>query len=127
MVFIVATSQFKEPNRRNFMAVMIAGAVAAYLSGGLGVWEFAFTAVVTACAYKGLNSYRLIGLGWVFHTMWDVVHHLFSKPIIPFLRASSMGCAVCDIVIAVWCFAGAPSANELIEGRPFLEPPATAD
>jgi hypothetical protein len=36
---------------------MIGGAGAAYLSGGgFGVWEFAFTALVTFCAYKGLQS-----------------------------------------------------------------------
>jgi hypothetical protein len=87
--FILATSRFKEPNRRHFMAIMIAGAGAAYLSGGFGAWEFAFTALVTVCAYKGLNSYRLVGLGWVFHTTWDVLHHLFGNPIIPFLPASS--------------------------------------
>ena len=35
-LFIVATSAFKEPQRRNFNAIMIAGAGAAYLNGGLG-------------------------------------------------------------------------------------------
>jgi hypothetical protein len=113
VLFILATSRFKEPNRRHFMAIMIAGAGAAYLSGGFGVWEFVFTALMTVCAYKGLNSYRLIGLGWLFHTAWDVLHHLYGNPIIPFLPASSIGCAVCDPVIAGWCFAGAPSLNEL--------------
>ena len=53
-LFIICSSLIKEPNRRNFMAIMIAGAGAAYLSGGgLGKWEFVFTAVVTFCAYKG--------------------------------------------------------------------------
>jgi len=119
LLFILATSRLKEPNRRQFMAIMIAGAGAAYLSGGFGVWEFAFTALITVCAYKGLNSYRLIGLGWVFHTIWDVLHHLFGNPIVPFLPASSIGCAVCDLVIALWCFAGAPALNELSGTKPF--------
>ena len=114
MLFMLATSRFKEPNRRHFMAIVIAGAGAAYLSGGLGAWEFVFTPLVTVCAYKGLNSYRLIGVGWVLHTTWDVLHHLFGNPIIPFFPASSIGCAVCDIVIALWCFAGAPAVDELI-------------
>ena len=113
VLFILATSCFKEPNRRHFMAIMIAGAGAAYLSGGFGVWELVFTALITVFAYKGLNSYRLIGLGWLFHTIWDVLHHLFGNPIIPFLPTSSLGCAVCDPVIAAWCFAGAPALNEL--------------
>jgi len=35
-LFIIATSAFKEPQRRHFNAIMIAGAGAAYLNGGLG-------------------------------------------------------------------------------------------
>jgi Family of unknown function (DUF6010) len=116
LLFILATSRFKEPNRRHFMAIMIAGAGAAYLSGGFGVWELVFTAVVTACAYKGLNSYRFIGLGWILPTIWDVLHHLFGNPIIPFLPASSIGCAVCDLVIALWCFGGVPAGRLALSG-----------
>jgi hypothetical protein len=113
ILFIVATSAFKEPQRRHFNAIMIAGAGAAYLSGGLGVWEFAFTAAVTYCAYIGLNSYRFIGLGWLLHTGWDVMHHLYGNPIVPFVPTSSLGCAICDPIIAAWCFAGAPSVYGL--------------
>ena len=47
LIFIAATSAFKEPQRLNFMAIMIAGSGAAYLNGGFSVWEFAFTAVAT--------------------------------------------------------------------------------
>jgi hypothetical protein len=113
IIFIVATSAFAEPQRRNFNAIMIAGAGAAYLNGGLGIWEFAFTAVITYCAYKGLNSYRFIGLGWMLHTGWDVVHHLYGNPIVPFVPTSSLGCAICDPIIATWCLAGAPSVYSL--------------
>jgi hypothetical protein len=109
LIFIAATSAFKEPRRRNFMAIMIAGAGAAYLNGGFGVWEFAFTAVVTFFAYKGLSSYAFIGVGWLLHTGWDVLHHLYGNPIVPFVATSSLGCAICDPVIAAWCFVGAPS------------------
>jgi hypothetical protein len=112
-LFIGATSLFKEPQRRNFNAIMIAGAGAAYLNGGLGIWEFAFTAVVTYCAYKGLTSYGYIGLGWLLHTGWDVMHHLYGNPIVPFVPASSLGCAICDPIIAAWCLAGAPSVYGL--------------
>src|SRR5712692_8638004 len=114
IIFILGSSLIKEPNRRNFMAIMIGGAGAAYLSGGgLGNWEFAFTAVVTYCAYRGLHSYRFIGLGWILHTAWDLVHHFYGNPIIPFLPTSSLGCAITDAVLAVWFFAGAPSAHDL--------------
>ena len=113
-IFIVGSSLIKEPNRRNFMAIMIGGAGAAYLSGGgLGKWEFVFTAVVTFCAYKGLQSYRFIGLGWILHTAWDLVHHFYGNPIIPFLPASSLGCAITDAVLAVWFFANAPSVFDI--------------
>ena len=67
-LYILACSLIREPARRNFNAIMIGGAGAAYLSGGFGVWEFVFTAVVTFCAYKGLQSYRYIGIGWLLHT-----------------------------------------------------------
>jgi hypothetical protein len=113
-LFISATSAFKEPQRRNFNAIMIAGAGDAYLNGGLGLWEFAFTALVTYCAYKGLKTYRFIGLGWLLHTGWDFMHHLYGTPIVPFVPTSSLGCAICDPMIAAWCFVGAPSVYNLV-------------
>ena len=99
------------------MAIMIGGAGAAYLNGGLGPWEFAFTAVVTYCAYKGLHSYHFIGIGWLLHSGWDVMHHLYGNPIVPFAPTSSLGCAICDPVIALWCFTGAPSVYDLFRRR----------
>jgi Family of unknown function (DUF6010) len=47
LIFISLCSLLEEPKRRDFMAIMIAGAGAAYLNGGLGKWEFVFTAFVT--------------------------------------------------------------------------------
>src|SRR6202049_2338546 len=120
LIFISLCSLLKEPNRRNFMAIMIAGAGAAYLNGGLGKWEFVFTIVVTWLAYKGLRSYGFIGAGWILHTGWDVMHHLYGNPIVPFAPTSSLGCAICDPVIAAWCFAGAPSIYRLF--RPHEAP-----
>jgi hypothetical protein len=110
IVFIQASSFLKESNRRNLMAIMIGGAGAAYLSGGgLGYWELAFTALVTLCAYRGLQSYRFIAIGWLLHTAWDLVHHSLGHPIIPFLPTSSLGCAITDAILAVWFLAGAPA------------------
>jgi Family of unknown function (DUF6010) len=113
VIYVSACSFFSEPNRRNFNAIMIAGAGAAYLNGGLGVWEFAFTALVTYFAYQGLRSYTFIGVAWLLHTGWDVMHHLYGNPIVPFVPTSSLGCAICDSVIALWCFAGGPSLFSL--------------
>jgi hypothetical protein len=73
LLYISLCSLFKEPSRRNFNAIMIAGAGAAYLNGGFGIWEFAFLIVVTYCAYQGLRSYRFIDVGWLLHTSWDVM------------------------------------------------------
>lgn len=112
LVYIAVSSLFAEPARQKFNAVMVAGAGAAYLSGGaLGYWELAFTAVVTFCAFKGLTNYTWLGVGWLLHTGWDIAHHLKGAPIIPALSHSSLGCAICDPVIALWMFRGAPPIN----------------
>jgi hypothetical protein len=110
ILYIALMSLVREPHRRRLNAVMVAGAGAAYLSGGgLGAWEFGFTAVATYVAYRGLDSWTFIGIAWLLHTLWDVLHHLKGAPIIPFVHDSSLGCAICDPVIAVWCFMGGPS------------------
>jgi Family of unknown function (DUF6010) len=108
-VYISFSSTIKEPARQKYNAIVVAGAGAAYLSGGLGLWEFAFCALFTVVAYKGLSNYSFIGLGWLLHSFWDVMHHLYGNPIVPFSANSSAGCAVCDAVLAIWFFAGAPS------------------
>jgi len=109
VLFIAACSLLKKTARHNFSAIMIAGAGAAYLNGGLGVWEFVFCSLMTFVAYRGLADYRFVGLGWLLHTAWDVVHHLYGNPIVPFVPGSSAGCAICDPVLALWYFRGAPS------------------
>ena len=126
LVYISVCSLFKEPSRQNSNAIMIAGAGAAYLNGGFSVWEFAFLAVVTYCAFRGLQSYNFIGVGWLLHTGWDVLHHLYGNPIVPFVADSSFGCAICDPVIALWCFAGAPSVYDLLRRRKREEPSPTS-
>ena len=118
IVFILLVSFIKEPNRRYFMAIFVGGAGSAYLSGGgFGIWEVAFCGVMTICAYRGLRSWRFIGIGWLLHTGWDILHHLYGNPILPFDAKSSLGCAICDPVIAVWCLAGAPSLYETRAAR----------
>ena len=87
------------------------------MSGGFGVWEFVFLAMVTYCAYKGLGSYNFIGAGWLLHTGWDVLHHLYSNPIVPFVPDSSLGCAICDPVIALWCSPARRPCTTCFAGR----------
>ena len=113
LVWIGVFSLMKEPLRQQLSAIMIAGAGAAYLSGGLGIWEFVACACFTFLAYRGLTDYRFIGIGWFLHTCWDIVHHLYGNPIIPFAPSSSAGCAICDLVLAIWYFVGAPAVFHL--------------
>lgn len=121
-IYICFNSLIREPNRRTFNAVMVSGAGAAYLSGGgFGIWEVAFTAGMTLCAFFGLQSYRFIGIGWLLHTGWDILHHLYGNPILPFAPTSSLGCAMCDPVLALWFLAGAPSVFSMFRqtiGKP---------
>jgi len=113
IIYILLSSLVKEPSRQKFNAVMIGGAGAAYLAGGLGPWEFVFCSVMTFIAFKGLGKYYFIGIGWLLHTCWDIVHHLYTNPIVPFNPSSSAGCAVCDSILAIWFFMGAPSIFEI--------------
>jgi hypothetical protein len=118
LLYVVLSSLLPEPHRRRFNAIMVAGAGAAYLSGGgLGIAEFAFTALLTWVAFRGLESWTFIGIGWLLHTVWDVVHHLRGEPIVPFAEHSSFGCAICDPVIAVWAFMGGPSVIDAVRCR----------
>lgn len=112
LVYSALNSLVVAEHRRPLNAVVLAGAGAAYLSGGLGPKEILFTTSMTYVAFRGLNSWRWIGAGWLLHTAWDVVHHRHGRQILPFAKDSSLGCALCDPVIAVWCFAGGPSLSE---------------
>ena len=116
MVMIGLFSLIKEPQRQQFSAIFLAGAGAAYLSGGFGLWEFAFCAIITLLAYRGLRQYRAIAIGWVLHSGWDIAHHYYGNPIIPFAATSSIGCGVCDLVLAAWYAMGAP---QLFRFSPF--------
>ena len=59
--------------------------------------------------YRAQRSYRFVGIGWLMHAGWDVVHHLYGNSIWPFMPTASFGCMIFDALIAVWYFAGAPS------------------
>ncbi len=108
VLFVLVMSVVKEPARRRFNAIFMAGAAGVYLSGGFGPWELLYPAIAAPVAYLGLRSYRYIGVGWLMHAGWDVLHHLWGNPIWPFMPTSSFGCLVFDVLIAIWFFAGAP-------------------
>lgn len=64
VVYILLAMLIPEPQRRQVSAVILAGAGAAYLSNGLGLWEIAFCVVMTVVAFRGLSDYRWIAVGW---------------------------------------------------------------
>ena len=110
VVFVLAMSLVREPARRSFNAIVVAGASGVYMSGGFGPWEVAYAALgCGVVGYLALGSYRWIGVGWLMHAGWDVLHHLYGNPIWPFQPTSSFGCMVFDTGIALWFLAGAPS------------------
>ncbi|WP_121709432.1 DUF6010 family protein [Streptomyces sp. E5N91] len=118
LLVVLLLSLVPDPHRRPLNALGIAGAGGVYFSGGgLGAWELPFGALMLYVAYRGLTSWTFIGIGWLLHTAWDVVHHLKGNPILPFAHDSSLGCAICDPVIALWCLRGGPSLRELLPGR----------
>jgi len=117
IVFVLVMSLIREPARQQYNAIFVAGAGAAYLNGGLGVVEFIYIIAATIPAYLGLRSYHWIGVAWLMHTGWDIVHHLYAQPIWHWAPKSSAGCAVMDTLIAIWFFAGAPSVYAWLPGR----------
>jgi hypothetical protein len=127
LFIILLASLIKEPARQKVMALLIAGAGTAYLSGGgFGVWEIVFCTLLSVVAYFGLRSYSMIGIGWLLHTAWDIAHHLYGNPILPFDLTSSLGCAICDPMLALWCFAGAPSLWGVLGRKRVPETPLSA-
>jgi hypothetical protein len=114
LVYAALNSLVRVEHRRALNAIVVAGAGAAYLSGGFGLWEVLFTTAMTYVAFRGLRSWRWIGVGWLMHTAWDVLHHLYGNQILPIAAHSSLGCAICDPLIAAWCFANGPSVRDVV-------------
>jgi hypothetical protein len=115
LVVISIFSFVKEPYRQKINALGIAAAGAVYWSGGFGVWEFPFGPLMLFVAYRGLSNYKFIALGWLLHTCWDILHHLYGHPIIVFAPSSSQGCAICDSVLAIWFYMGATPVFKIFQ------------
>lgn len=117
-IYIAVSSIAKEPYRQQISAVIIAGAGGVYWAGGFGIYEYLFATAMLFMAFKGLTNYNFIATAWLMHTTWDVLHHLYGNPIVPFSASSSAGCAVCDSVLALWFFMGAPNWREKFVNLP---------
>ena len=108
-LFVLTMSCVREPSRRSFNAIFVAGASGVYLSGGFGVWELLYPVIAMPFVFFGLRSYRFIGIAWMMHASWDTMHHFWGNPIWPFMTGSSFGCAIFDTLIALWFLWDAPS------------------
>ena len=108
-VFVTGMSFVPEPTRRTLNAVLVAGTCGVYLSGGFGLWELLYPLVATPVVFRGLRSFRYIGVAWLMHAAWDLPHHLWGNPIWPFMPTSSFGGFVFDSLIGAWFLAGATS------------------
>jgi len=117
IAFVFLMSLVRDSVRQQLNAIIVAVAGAAYMSGGLGFWEYPFIPAATAAAYFGLSSYPWIGVAWLLHVGWDIVHHFYGNPIWPWMPLSSLACATFDGLIAVWFLAGAPSVYALARSR----------
>ncbi len=114
LLFVLVLSRLREPMRRKINAVLVAGFSTAYIGSGLGPWELLYVVPATYVAYRALDSYRFIALGWLMHPVWDMVHHLYGFPLWPWMPTSSIGCAVFDPIVAIWAFT---VANEVDHKR----------
>jgi hypothetical protein len=109
VIFVCLMSLLRNPTRRTFNALLVAGSAGLYISGGFGPWELLYAAIVLPVAHRGLTSYRFIAIGWLMHSAWDLPHHFANKPLWPYMPTSSFGCVIFDALIAVWFLASAPT------------------
>ena len=58
-LFVLVMSFVREPARRTFNAILVAGASGVYLNGGFGVWKLLYPLIALPVAYRGLQSYRI--------------------------------------------------------------------
>jgi len=109
LFFILGISRFREPARRKIMAVMTAGFATAYVGGSFGTWELLYLVPASYVAYRALDSYYFVAVGWLMHPIWDLIHHFYGAPLWPWMPTSSIGCAVFDPIVGIYALALAKS------------------
>jgi len=123
--FVATMSLVRDDRRRlHLNAFVVAGASGTYLSGGtFGPLELLGATAVLACAFLGRRSWGWVGVAWLLHTALDVAHASRGADLLPWSPHSSTGCAICDPVIALWCFGGGRRVDGLVR-RAFHRPSA---
>jgi hypothetical protein len=116
-IFITIMSLLKEPLRQKMNAGLIAVAGGAYVNGGLLPFDNLFNILLVFIAYKGLQDYKFIALGWILHACFDIIHHFYANPIDPTVPYSSGVCGFFDTFIAIWFFFGAPSIFSFVKKK----------
>lgn len=129
---ITLASLAPEPQRLRAFSILTASGSGLYLNNGFGPLEFPFAMVAGYCAYRGLQQqrqqpqpqsgkgnsggdgamfagYRALGAAWVLHTVWDTAHHMSGFPMLSYLPTSAGECAITDLIVAAWLFAGGRS------------------
>lgn len=116
VAFVAVMSLVRDPaDRLRLNAMVVIGASGTYLSGGaFGPWELLACAAIFACAYRGFRSWNWVGAAWLLHTGWDIAHAIKGADLLPWAPHSSLGCAICDPVIALWCLTGGRPLDELL-------------
>lgn len=112
LLFVLGMSRVPEPVRGKIMAVMTAGFATAYIGGSLGAWELLYLAPASYVAYRALDSYYFVAVGWLMHPIWDLIHHFYGAPLWPWMPTSSIGCAVFDPIIGIYALALAKSRGQ---------------
>lgn len=116
-IFVTIMSILKEPYRQKVNAGLIAVAGGAYINAGLMPFDQMFNVLLVFIAYKGLQNYKFIALGWILHTCWDIVHHFYGNPIDPSVPESTNVCAFFDVLLATWFFFNAPSIFDFVKTK----------
>jgi Family of unknown function (DUF6010) len=116
-IFMIIMSLIKEPFRQKINAGLIAVAGGAYINAGLMPFDQLFNVLLVFIAYKGLQDYKFIALGWILHTCWDIVHHFYGNPIDATIPDSTNVCAFFDPMIAAWFYIGAPSVFDIVKNK----------
>jgi Family of unknown function (DUF6010) len=114
LFWIIPSSFMKEPKRRTFNAIILAVGGGAYFNSGFGYYELIFGAVIGFTAYHSLNNYKFLALGWLFHTIWDIAHHVTGNPMLDYLPSTSFECAITDFLLAIWFWFNAPTISEML-------------